>query len=107
MRAVDLSRPAPRPGDPARLARLTRHLAARLQDFGPGGPELRCADQARGLVRARFSGRSPRALAEALGRDFGVLVRAEGDDLVFQLTPEIPFEDLDYVWGCLFQVLGE
>ena len=107
MRTVDFRSALPGPGDPARLARLTRHLAARLNDFGPGGPEVRCADQARGLVRARFSGRSPGALADALAHRFGILVRAEGEDVVFQLTPELPFEDLDYVWGCLFQILGE
>lgn len=107
MRTVNLASSAPSTGDPARLARLTRHLEARLQDFGPGGPEVRSADQGNGLIRARFSGRSPKALAEALEHRFGILVRTEGEDVVFQLTPEIPFEDLDYVWGCLFQVLGE
>ena len=103
MRTVNLASFAPSKGDPARLARLTRHL----QDFGPGGPEVRSADQGSGLIRARVSGRSPKALAEALEHRFGILVWTEGEDVVFQLTPEIPFEDLDYVWGCLFQVLGE
>ena len=105
MRAVDASRAAPRAGDPLRLARLTRHLAARLEDFGPGGPRVRSADQGSGLVRAFFPGRSPSELADRLARDFGVLVRPEADCVAFQLSPEISFEDLDYVWGCLFEIL--
>lgn len=107
MRTVNLSVPAPAKGDPARLARLVRHLEARLHDFGPGGPEVRSADQESGLVLARFSGGTPRTLADTLARSFGILVRTEGDCIAFQLTPDLPFEDLDYVWGCLFQVLGE
>ena len=93
MRTVNLSVPAPAKGDPARLARLVRHLEARLHDFGPGGPEVRSADQESGLVLAHFSGGTPRTLADTLARSFGIL--------------DLPFEDLDYVWGCLFQVLGE
>lgn len=105
MRRVDLSPSAPRPGDPARLARLTRHLAARLEDFGPGGPQVRLADQQRGLVLASFPGRTPESVAEPLARRFGVLARTEGDCVLFQLSPQLPFEDLDYVWGCLFALL--
>ena len=106
MRIVDLSRPAPSAGDSARLARLTRHLEARLNDFGPAGPEVRSVNQETGLVLAFFPGRSPGALADILARRFGILVRTEGDCVGFQLTPECPFEELDYVWGCLFQILS-
>ncbi len=37
---VDLARPGAPSGDRARVARLTRHLKARLEDFGPGGPQV-------------------------------------------------------------------
>lgn len=107
MRAVDLSRAAPRPGDPRRLARLTRHLAARLRDFAPGGPQVCSVDEEGGLVRASLPGLTPRAAADTLARRFGILVRPEKDCVAFQLSPELPFEDLDYVWGCLFQLLEE
>lgn len=107
MRTVNLSASAPFVGDPARLARLVRHLEARLQDFGPGGPEVRSADQESGLVRAVFDRRPPQALTDTLARRFGILARPEEDCVAFQLTPDLPFEDLDYVWGCLFQILGE
>ena len=104
---IDLSSPAPSTGDSVRLARLVRHLEARLNDFGPVGPEVRSADQQTGVVLAAFSGRSPQKLADALAQNFGILVRAEGECIVFRLTADCPFEDLDYVWGCLFQILSE
>lgn len=107
IRTIQLSSPASPGGDPVRLARLVRHLEARLKDFGPAGPEVRSADQQTGLVLAAFSGRSSQTLADTLAHSFGVLVRTEGDCVAFQLTPDLPFEDLDYVWGCLFQILGE
>ena len=56
MRTVDLTQAACAAQDPARTARLTRHLKARLEDFGPGGPEVVDADQGAGTVTARFPG---------------------------------------------------
>ena len=44
MRQVDLTKAAGDSRDPARVARLTRHLKARLEDFGPGGPQVVSAD---------------------------------------------------------------
>ena len=70
MRRVDLARPGAPSGDRARVARLTRHLKARLE------------------------------------RDWGVTVLQDGEDAVFRLAPSVRFEDLDYVWGALFEVLG-
>ena len=70
MRRVDLARPGAPSGDRARVARLTRHLKARLE------------------------------------RDWGVTVLQDGKDAVFRLAPSVRFEDLDYVWGALFEVLG-
>ena len=46
MRQIDLTHPNRVPGSEARVARLTRHLRARLLDFGPGGPEGLSADEA-------------------------------------------------------------
>ena len=82
MRRVDLARPGAPSGDRARVARLTRHLKARLEDFGPGG------------------------VLDRLERDWGVTVLQDGEDAVFRLAPSVRFEDLDYVWGALFEVLG-
>ena len=50
MRQIDLTHSNRAPGSEARVARLTRHLRARLLDFGPGGPEVLSADEAAGTV---------------------------------------------------------
>ena len=107
MKAIDLSAPAASSGSPARLARLVRHLEARLADLGPGGPQAISACQQTGLVLARFPGHSPQSLADTLKENFGIQVRSEGDFVAFQLTPDLSFEDLDYVWGSLFQLVSQ
>lgn len=102
MNTLHLDRPASAPSP--RLARLTRHLTARLLDFDPGGPQVVRCDQERGLVSARFPGRDPGQVLEAL-RALGVHGTLEGDTALFCLDPSLPFESLDYVWGCLFEIL--
>lgn len=106
MRHVTLNALTPHPGREARVARLTRHLAARLRDFGPGGPEVLCADQEAGRVEARFPGHDAETVLSQLEQRWGVSVDREGDRAVFRLSPLTRFEDLDYVWGCLFELLG-
>ena len=54
MRQIDLTIWNADTPDPARTARLTRHLKARLEDFGPGGPQVVSADEETGAVTARF-----------------------------------------------------
>ena len=61
MRTVQFYIPARQRGTP-RLARLTRHWNARLEDFGPGGPQVLAADQERGEVLARFPGHETKAV---------------------------------------------
>lgn len=104
MRTVDLKTVHSPQGQPGRTARLVRHLAARLQDFGPGGPEVLAADQTAGLVSARFPGHDTGAVLQQLER-CGVFALQESDRAVFRLSPGVRFEDLDYVWGCLFGIL--
>lgn len=106
MRRVDLTRPGAPSGDRARVARLTRHLKARLEDFGPGGPQVTGVDESAGTVTARFPGRSTGGVLDRLERDWGVAALQKGEDAVFRLSPSVRFEDLDYVWGALFEVLG-
>lgn len=105
MRDVDLTIPAGQAADPRRLARLTRHLNARLLDFGPGGPEVLSADQERGLIRARFPGHDTAQTLDALHQTCGVRAALDGDAALFSLGGPVSFEDLDYVWGCLFDIL--
>lgn len=106
MKNIQLNVPARSVGDPARLGRLTRHLRARLLDFGPGGPEVLSADEAAGLVSVRFPGRETQSVLQSLARQCGISAAAEGDHALFCLAEDTRFEDLDYVWGCLFEILA-
>ena len=105
MRHINLCEPTSVKGQEERLARLVRHLDARLRDFGPGGPEVVRADQKRGEVAARLPGLSSAQAAARLRHEFGVQTALEGDCLLFRLSPGTRFEDLDYLWGCLNQLL--
>lgn len=105
MRRVVLNRSIPCPISlRPRLARLTRHLQARLQDFGPGGPQVLSADQGLGRVEVRFPGHDTGQVLRRL-EELGVSGFQEGETAVFRLAPDTSFEDLDYLWGCLFTVL--
>lgn len=104
MRHLDLSHSRPRPGGGERTARLTRHLEARLLDFDPGGPEVLETDQRAGFVAVRFPGHTLSEVLEALAAR-GVLAEEESGRAVFHLSPDLPFEGLDYLWGCLFEIL--
>ncbi len=105
MRSVWLDRPGGAAGDAARLARLTRHLRARLLDFDPGGPEVLWADEAAGAVAARFPGYDAGEVLSELERAYGVRAAREGEQAVFHLSPGTRFEDLDYLWGALNEIL--
>ena len=105
MRIVDCTIRRPAPEQEERVARLTRHLEARLRDFGPGGPEVLETDQQTGFVAARFPGHPTGDVLERLARECGVSAAQEGDRAVFYLSPSVQFEDLDYIWGCLFDLL--
>lgn len=105
MRLVDLYLPAQEGGDLRRVAALTRHLNARLLDFGPGGPEVVSFDEGLGLVTARFPGQDAAAVVRKLYEKCGVRVAEEAGCALFYLKESTRFEDLDYVWGCLFDLL--
>ena len=106
MRQIDLTIWNADTPDPARTARLTRHLKARLEDFGPGGPEVVFADEASGTVAARFPGHDTHQVLSRLERECGVKAAQDGALAIFRLDASVRFEDLDYVWGCLFDILG-
>lgn len=106
MRTVDLKTVRSVPGQEDRVARLARHLDARLRDFGPGGPEVLEADQDAGVVNARFPGHDTAQVLARLEGEHGVFVGLKDGVAVFRLSPDTRFEDLDYVWGCLFDLLS-
>lgn len=104
MRAVDLSHPAVG-GDRTKIARLVRHLRARMEDFGPNGPQVMEADEAYGRVSVRFPGHDTKAVLARLDRECSVTAAQQGDTAVFYLKEGTIFEDLDYLWGSLFDIL--
>lgn len=106
MRTVKFISPLPVEEQASRIARQVRHLAARLNDFGPGGPEVLEADPVRGFVSVRFPGHDLESVLNQLSTQHGVSAVLEGDHAVFHLSPAISFEDLDYTWGCLFELLS-
>lgn len=106
IRVVDLSISPAYPKNSEHLARLVRHLQERLKDLGPNGPSLSPCQES-GRITALFPSYSSAELAENLAQRFGVLVQAAENEVIFNLSPDLPFEDLDYVWGCLFQLLTE
>ena len=88
-----------------RLARLARHLEARLRDFAPGTTQVLPADQNTGTVSVRFPGRDTAQVAALLEHRSDVPANLSGDWLAFQLSPDLRFEDLDHLWGCILEIL--
>ena len=105
MKFLDLTHPDQSRQDPVRTARLTRHLKARLEDFGPGGPKVLSADEDSGVVAACFPGRDTAQLLLRLEQECGIRAAQAEGQAVFFLSPTVQFEDLDHVWGCLFALL--
>lgn len=96
----------PVPEQASRVARLTRHLKARLEDFGPGGPQVVQADQETGQVRFRIPGKDSLWLQAQLKERFHICLAVEDGLAVCRLRPEVAFEELDRFWGCLFELVG-
>ncbi|MGI5962770.1 MAG: hypothetical protein ACOX7N_03520 [Lawsonibacter sp.] len=92
------------PAQKPRLARLTRHLNARLLDFGPGGPQISSSDEDTGRVAVRFPGHDTQQVRKDLATR-RIFTAQEDDCAVFFLAPNTQFEDLDYLWGCLYDIL--
>lgn len=101
---IHLDRPCS-PGEQSpRLTRLTLHLQARLLDFAPGGPHVLACDGETGRIAARFPGRdTSQVRAELAQRGFHTAL--EDDCAIFYLSPGLRFEDLDRLWGVLYELL--
>lgn len=104
---MDLTRRVIPAGEQApRVARLTRHLKARLEDFGPGGPEVVQVDQEQGVVCFRIPGKDSLWLQTQLRERWNIQIEEANGLAVCRLVPEIAFEELDRFWGCLFELVG-
>lgn len=73
-------------------------------DFGPGGPQVTCRDEHRGLVAARFPGHDSTQVRSAL-KAYGIYTAQQGEDILFFLNDSLSFEALDSLWGLLFELL--
>lgn len=87
------------------IAWRTRHLYARLQDFGESGPVITDWSQEQGKISVAFPSHSVAYIQQTL-QTYGIACPIEQGCLVFYLSEDIAFEDLDYVWGVLFQILS-
>lgn len=105
MRTLDLTQADRQILDPSRLAALTRHLHARLLDFGPDGPEVLNWDQTSGVIQVTFPGHDIQSVSAQL-KACGVQITPNPDYALLYLDETIPFEHLDYLWGCLFDILA-
>lgn len=90
------------------IPRLARHLSARLEELEDACILIRGWDQAAdGRVEARFPGQNAGWLANRLTAACPVRCQPMGpDELCFPLTPDIPFEALDTVWGTLYESIS-
>lgn len=101
---LELARPCS-PGERSpRLSRLTLHLQARLLDFDPGSPQVLSCDPEAGRVAARFPGHETGQVLDRLAQR-GFSAALEAGCAVFYLSPNLRFEDLDRLWGTLYEIL--
>lgn len=86
-----------------KIAKLTRHLKARLEEFECITLSICCEET--GCIKAQFQGYDPVAVAEGLYEFRKIKVVVEEDGLVFYLRGDQPHEHIDTVWGGLFTTL--
>lgn len=105
MKTVNFFKPDSQERQVEQVAWRTRHLYARLLDFGEMGPKVTEWSQEQGKISVSFPNHSAVSIQQALKQD-GILCPIEQECLVFYLSEKITFEDLDFVWGVLFQILS-
>ena len=92
----------------ARLVRLGEDDSAKKTLAYALHPGMRAitifVDQDTGLVAVRFPGHDTLEVLDALSQQ-GITAAHEDDRALFWLSPDIPFENLDRLWGILFEVL--
>ena len=61
--------------------------------------------QEQGKLSVSIPNHSAIQMQQAL-KQYGITCPVEQEKLVFYLSEQIAFEDLDFVWGVLFQILS-
>lgn len=105
MKHIDFTVPLPQgydPGASGPAGPATWPHGSGLRPWAAGAPLRRPNHR---QVRARFPGHDADDIRRQRRRASVSRTRLDGDGLRFQLSPHIAFEELDYVWGCLFELL--
>ena len=90
------------------LARLARHLSARLEELEDQCILCRAWEQAAdGVVEARFPGGNAQELTRLVQCTGVDCIPVEEQVLRFRLSGDTSFESLDAVWGTLYHALEE
>lgn len=106
MRRVDLARPGAPSGDRARVARPDPALEGRLEDFGPGGPQVTGWMRRPAPLPPASPARTPAGCWTGWsGTGVSPSFRM-GRTPCSALPPLSGLRTWDYVWGALFEVLG-
>lgn len=89
--------------DSTKMAQLTRHMKARLEEYFCVST-VTC-DQSQGFLQVSLKGFSCGEVVEKLEKHHIFMV-AEEELLCCYLSPKHKFEDIDFVWGILLGILG-
>lgn len=101
---LDFKTPAPPEEQGDRLAHLSRHLKARLEEFF--ALSTTHFDQKAGSLSVKIQDADLENLVKALGEGYNVTLDHQGETLTFYLRQHHRFEEIDRLWGCFFGLLG-
>ena len=107
MSRLELSRPAfcLDGEERERVRRLARHLHARMAELEEDGLEIRAFREEEGLVAIAVP--EQENLAGRLRWEHGVHGAVKDGSVELWVTPATAFEDLDSVWGAVYEILSE
>lgn len=87
------------------LPRLVRHLSARLGEFGADYLAILATDHEGGSVTVSSPKFSAEDLHSMLNKR-GVSTQLDGNSLIFYVTNNHQFEEIDTLWGVLYSMLA-
>lgn len=88
-----------------RVGRLARHLRARMMELEENGLEIRDFREEEGLVSVAAPDQEN--LAGRLRWEHGIHGKPIQDGVELWVNPRTAFEELDGVWGALYELLCE
>ena len=88
------------------MARLTPAPESPAGGLWPGRAGGGPGDQETGIVCFRVPGKDSDWLRQQLEERWDIRIQVEDGLAVCRLRVDIPFEQLDRLWGCLFELVG-